>query len=108
MRFDILFFLALAGPALASDWTLWSYTDYADQWCSGEARFTVGNYPKESHCYPVEEGFGVAIAGEFSDGARLTAYTGDYCTGDVFDAIPPRTCFSAGNGVPIRSYSISR
>lgn len=108
MRFDISLLLALTVPALASDWTLWSYTAYNDNWCAGEERFTVGNYPKESHCYPVEEGFGIAIAGEFDDTARLTAYTGEYCSGDVFDAIPPRKCFAPGNGVPIRSYSFSR
>jgi hypothetical protein len=108
MRFDLVFLLALAIPAIATDWVLWSYNDVSGDWCAGEARFTVGDYPRESHCYPIEEGFGMAIAGEFDESARLTAYTGDYCSGEVLEGIPPRKCFSPGNGVLMRSYSISR
>jgi len=108
MRFNLLFLLALAVPTIAADWVLWSYNDHAGDWCAGEARFTVGDNPEQSRCYPVEDGFNIAIAGEFDDTVRLTAYTGDYCSGDVFDGIVPRTCFAPGNGVTIRSYSISR
>lgn len=108
MRFNIPFLLALAVPVIASDWVIWSYNNYSGDWCAGEARYTVGDYPMESHCYPIEEGFDMAIAGEFDDTVHLTAYTEDYCAGEAFEDLAPRKCFAPGNGVQIRSYSISR